>query len=176
MRSTRSCWWAPAWRDRKSTRLNSSHVEISYAVFCFKKQNVERKKLAIQDRLIKSFHAHNLRSNLLLNVGDGQTNAAPQIVFLIFFLMLRRPPISTLFPYTTLFRSTGKRLFARSTPDEELLAPLQTVAPARSEEHTSELQSRRDLVCRLLLEKTKKKIFTRQDEKKKKKRERRYDE
>src|SRR5690349_25037225 len=79
------------------------------------------------------------------------------------FLMLRQPPRSTLFPYTTLFRSS---LASAWLPDAER-APLVArpfngcgIAVARrlrhrSEEHTSELQSRRDLVCRLLLEKKK---------------------
>src|SRR5439155_24897803 len=93
--------------------------------------------------------------------------------FLFFFLMLRRPPRSTLFPYTTLFRSYGSlesggwpRAFAVS----DLTAMLQNLddalgaytglrkgiaASQRSEEHTSELQSRGHLVCRLLLEKKK---------------------
>src|SRR5690349_22650613 len=88
-------------------------------------------------------------------------------IFFFFFLMIRRPPRSTLFPYTTLFRS-----------DFSLLTRLQAFGldahftveqcgrnagnyfinfnGTRSEEHTSELQSRRDLVCRLLLEKKKK--------------------
>src|SRR2546430_12983719 len=89
-------------------------------------------------------------------------------VFLFFFLMIRRPPRSTLFPYTTLFRSpdpflgnvlaagsavawaftvTGYRWLARCGVD-------------RSEEHTSELQSQSNLVCRLLLEKKKKKYMS----------------
>src|SRR5690349_22981485 len=71
--------------------------------------------------------------------------------------MIRRPPRSTLFPYTTLFRSwPGRRPPPRSQrrPYPRLPSPS---AKARSEEHTSELQSRRDLVCRLLLEKKKKK-------------------
>src|SRR5438874_13456642 len=80
----------------------------------------------------------------------------------LFFLMIRRPPRSTLFPYTTLFRSrikTGRSLAARrSVSSVERGTPEQIDAKtARSEEHTSELQSRRDLVCRLLLEKKKKK-------------------
>src|SRR6266511_6286400 len=69
---------------------------------------------------------------------------------LFFFLMIRRPPRSTLFPYTTLFRSV---LF-----DEITDPPSGGNAwhnPPRSEEHTSELQSRENLVCRLLLEKQK---------------------
>src|SRR6266576_5314349 len=73
------------------------------------------------------------------------------LFFFFFFLMIRRPPRSTLFPYTTLFRSPARcsqRQAQRCDPSG---------APRRSEEHTSELQSRRDLVCRLLLEKKKKK-------------------
>src|SRR6266496_4645233 len=69
-----------------------------------------------------------------------------------FFLMIRRPPRSTLFPYTTLFRSPRS---AAAGPPGTRGAP-RCRAPRRSEEHTSELQSRRDLVCRLLLEKKKK--------------------
>src|SRR5690349_25159354 len=75
-----------------------------------------------------------------------------------FFLMIRRPPRSTLFPYTTLFRSPGQMFAAhRNFPFETLLDPTVSAETTmfRSEEHTSELQSRRDLVCRLLLEKKK---------------------
>src|SRR5947207_3566986 len=82
--------------------------------------------------------------------------------------MIRRPPTSTLFPYTTLFRSTLSR--SASTPRcrysvamksptpsrrSDGRSPRRSVAPTRSEEHTSELQSHSDLVCRLLLEKKK---------------------
>src|SRR5215471_20947720 len=70
-----------------------------------------------------------------------------------FFLMIRRPPRSTLFPYTTLFRSR-RPPFVGQTAVEILVAHMSRPVP-RSEEHTSELQSRRELVCRLLLEKTK---------------------
>src|SRR6201987_3174891 len=68
--------------------------------------------------------------------------------------MIRRPPRSTLFPYTTLFRSVLDRAVAPRLPgrDEHWRGAL--VNTHRSEEHTSELQSRSDLVCRLLLEKT----------------------
>src|SRR6266704_6320062 len=72
--------------------------------------------------------------------------------FFFFFLMIRRPPRSTLFPYTTLFRSHPDQVAARGVFRRERWVGL------RSEEHTSELQSRFDLVCRLLLEKKKKKI------------------
>src|SRR2546428_14113044 len=94
-------------------------------------------------------------------------------IFFFFFLMIRRPPRSTLFPYTTLFRSwpgawalsaaarpgmapsaatDGGAIWARSWSDS-----ISRRRNPRSEEHTSELQSRSDLVCRLLLEKKKKK-------------------
>src|SRR2546428_8500521 len=83
----------------------------------------------------------------------------------IFLLMIRRPPRSTLFPYTTLFRSwaaAARRprrspLPRKGRPNRELSPPAgrtrHSPGPDRSEEHTSELQSRSDLVCRLLLEK-----------------------
>src|SRR6185312_16485834 len=71
-----------------------------------------------------------------------------------FFLMIRRPPRSTLFPYTTLFRSWCRIAPASAGPS---LRRWRGCAASRSEEHTSELQSRSDLVCRLLLEKKKKK-------------------
>src|SRR5438067_13208756 len=83
--------------------------------------------------------------------------------FLFFFLMIRRPPRSTLFPYTTLFRSVRvggdcRRRRHRIDRDCRRLRCLRATANGdRSEEHTSELQSRFDLVCRLLLEKKKKK-------------------
>src|SRR5690606_41613005 len=91
---------------------------------------------------------------------------------LCFFLMIRRPPSSTLFPYTTLFRSAparivvtgaagilGSNLVARLLRDGHRVCgvDVRQLPPARSEEHTSELQSRENLVCRLLLEKKKKK-------------------
>src|SRR5256885_3297810 len=101
-----------------------------------------------------------------------------QGLIVFFFLMIRRPPRSTLFPYTTLFRSRflvlGRQLFTPSGEDRttllvsvghtdapgalyRLLEPLarHRVSLTRSEEHTSELQSPCNLVCRLLLEKKK---------------------
>src|SRR3712207_9360211 len=81
---------------------------------------------------------------------------------LVFFLMIRRPPRSTLFPYTTLFRSEWSRI-PRGAPAPPRLGSPQCASASitascrprlrRSEEHTSELQSRQYLVCRLLLEK-----------------------
>src|SRR5438874_4122587 len=75
--------------------------------------------------------------------------------------MIRRPPRSTLFPYTTLFRSRYSRRNEPSTRGSSSRSPTLSRSSSasftenRSEEHTSELQSRRDLVCRLLLEKKK---------------------
>src|SRR6266849_7015843 len=69
----------------------------------------------------------------------------------LFFLMIRRPPRSTLFPYTTLFRSTGFRVVADVVLHRGRDAG--RLDAGRSEEHTSELQARVGLVCRLLLEK-----------------------
>src|SRR5688572_33414990 len=71
-----------------------------------------------------------------------------------FFLMIRRPPRSTLFPYTTLFRSSG---FGTVKALDKPIVQLDGLPPdvERSEEHTSELQSQSNLVCRLLLEKKK---------------------
>src|SRR2546427_6753643 len=97
--------------------------------------------------------------------------------------MIRRPPRSTLFPYTTLFRSGGRHLVFRAKArmrDAQVAQPqaqgrriaarhhggrdaglLQQLQAMRSEEHTSELQSQSNLVCRLLLEKKKKTKYTR---------------
>src|SRR5476649_3003287 len=72
------------------------------------------------------------------------------ICLFFFFLMIRRPPRSTLFPYTTLFRP------AQPPAGPMWCGRCGLTIPARSEEHTSELQSHSDLVCRLLLEKKKK--------------------
>src|SRR3712207_7782121 len=101
-------------------------------------------------------------------------------MIIFFFLMIRRPPRSTLFPYTTLFRSIvddagidhqperSANACAQQSCDEEqcptCIGQVQhriKVMRARSEEHTSELQSRQYLVCRLLLEKKKIRLITR---------------
>src|SRR5438309_11927258 len=83
------------------------------------------------------------------------------VLSLFFFLMIRRPPRSTLFPYTTLFRSlSGVRLdLQRLLVMVDRLAQLALLGE-RSEEHTSELQSQFHLVCRLLLEKKKNNIVS----------------
>src|SRR3712207_7239282 len=102
-------------------------------------------------------------------------------LLVFFFLMIRRPPRSTLFPYTTLFRSNETLAIAvavdHANPRVHMVAAVRDLSrrdtlryvnagvqvvqwhmPFRSEEHTSELQSRQYLVCRLLLEKKKKKL------------------
>src|SRR5690242_20963465 len=97
--------------------------------------------------------------------------------YLFFFLMIRRPPRSTLFPYTTLFRSRSEN--AKSSSDvrenrrrrrDRRRGSRGRKKAFRSEEHTSELQSHVNLVCRLLLEKKKKKKKRKKKYKKDKKR------
>src|SRR2546427_2185059 len=93
-----------------------------------------------------------------------------QLPSFFFFLMIRRPPRSTLFPYTTLFRSPeeisnrdgGTKQDCEVNAAKRLLPKIRQDYPdlGRSEEHTSELQSQSNLVCRLLLEKKKKNIRT----------------
>src|ERR1039457_4022889 len=122
-----NCCWkpstGPAWRrgmpkycllataDRKSTRLNSSHLVISYAVFCLEKPvestpALPRPPWTLPRRLL----ARNTATGAggVLSLG-GERRELPSIPsprsFHLFFLMIRRPPRSTLFPYTTLFRS-----------------------------------------------------------------------
>src|SRR5438034_10450337 len=99
-----------------------------------------------------------------------QFNITTTLTLTIFLLMIPPPPTSTLFPYTTLFRSTPFSMVPCETVSN--LPPLSTIACCalalpgrttqirRSEEHTSELQSHSDLVCRLLLEKKKIKVDT----------------
>src|SRR5437773_9701261 len=84
------------------------------------------------------------------------------LFYSFFFLMIRRPPRSTLFPYTTLFRSCHNA----SYPPSSFVTTGQTAfSRPRSEEHTSELQSHHDLVCRLLLEKKKKNSIAKENRK-----------
>src|SRR5215203_3139926 len=92
-------WLGPG-RDRKSTRLNSSHANISYAVFCLKKKNppLRRRARAVPGALLRHLGRRDLGP-----LGHGR-HAARRDRRAVFFLMIRRPPRSTLFPYTTLFR------------------------------------------------------------------------
>src|SRR2546430_17074834 len=99
----------------------------------------------------------------VLPVLHTSTTYTDYLVFFFFFLMIRRPPRSTLFPYTTLFRSQRKKKRSQHQPNcqrhRQSLAEAHALQPdSRSEEHTSELQSQSNLVCRLLLEKKKKQM------------------
>src|SRR6266513_5309831 len=87
---------------------------------------------------------------LMRSSSNSMEQSCRTLLFFFFFLMIRRPPRSTLFPYTTLFRSQRRWDHHRQRGDHG------SWGHVRSEEHTSELQSRFDLVCRLLLEKKKK--------------------
>src|SRR5437868_904387 len=89
--------------DRKSTRLNSSHVSISYAVFCLKKKKKKKNKNIIPKTTNKNKY---LYITFLCYFFSFFLYYFTLFSFYFFFLMLRRPPRSTLFPYTTLFRSS----------------------------------------------------------------------
>src|SRR3954467_15094126 len=133
--------------DRKSTRLNSSHTIISYAVFCLK----TKKGRPVQRLTLGCKQGGELR---LVTAKLSGCSAGRRAITRLFFLMIRRPPRSTLFPYTTLFRSNDTattEIYTLSLHDA--LGGRRII---RSEEHTSELQSHDNLVCRLLLDKKKK--------------------
>src|SRR5437899_7961360 len=89
----------------------------------------------------------------LSSASHGVPMSSSPRVIPVFFLMIPRPPRSTLFPYTTLFRS--RRRVRRQTDGARQRTGFKWLLCGRSEEHTSELQSLRHLVCRLLLEKKK---------------------
>src|ERR1022692_1645037 len=98
--------------DRKSTRLNSSHLVISYAVFCLKKKKKSQPIPTTEHKHTPLASQYNAPACLPRYVGrraspaPGWDTSAVVLHFFFFFLMIRRPPRSTLFPYTTLFRST----------------------------------------------------------------------
>src|SRR2546421_10607371 len=134
--------------------------------------------------LVSSFHIFiDYTFSFLHSHSVSFSSSHPYLFFFFFFLMIRRPPRSTLFPYTTLFRSRQRLSLVREFTEDASVRPLSAgcwvesdgrlrfevtghdpnrslvidpVFEYRSEEHTSELQSRSDLVCRLLLEKKKK--------------------
>src|ERR1022692_3916509 len=97
--------------DRKSTRLNSSHLVISYAVFCLKKKKKKQENAAaVTESEAPTTYDTNWNRRLGPLVLVCSASLAVVVgclgfVFFFFFLMIRRPPRSTLFPYTTLFRS-----------------------------------------------------------------------
>src|SRR2546426_427235 len=108
---------ASSTRDRKSTRLNSSHLVISYAVFCLKKKNKNETSLPAVTLSSHACHTRRLVTTSSVSSISALTlmyfscscfylqSRGFLLFFFFFFLMIRRPPRSTLFPYTTLFRS-----------------------------------------------------------------------
>src|ERR1039457_5266051 len=102
--------------DRKSTRLNSSHLVISYAVFCLKK----KKKHNTTKKYTSTLHCLRVPTRTCSDSSHRFSRVCRFVrffvccfvffVFFFFFLMIRRPPRSTLFPYTTLFRSCKTRI------------------------------------------------------------------
>src|SRR5580693_6867306 len=95
-------------RDRKSTRLNSSHSSISYAVFCLKKKNNNNNQstsLAITSITLSSTNACDFSAKSTCGTSrNAGWDCTVTVTFTLFFTSARRPPRSTLFPYTTLFR------------------------------------------------------------------------
>src|SRR6516164_1363224 len=138
-------------KDRKSTRLNSSHSSISYAVFCLKKKNKPDKEPPDYMLWLRRQQPELAFDATKLHTDEDWVKAGYVVFF--FFLMIRRPPRSTLFPYTTLFRSRVILIVSNLRLSDRLWRSYRD--NARSEEHTSELQSQFHLVCRLLLEKKK---------------------
>src|ERR1035438_5683325 len=102
--------WQPAPRDRKSTRLNSSHLGISYAVFCLKKKKKKKSEVRKPCRQCDSTYSTGTDTAVLRRsaafFSKHTAGSVLSYIFndIFFFLMIRRPPRSTLFPYTTLFR------------------------------------------------------------------------
>src|SRR5215208_3631108 len=140
--------------DRKSGSAGMPRP-ISYTVFCLKK------KSRVNLTALISFEGILILSNVPSGMPLANTfctattaNCAASRKSYFFFLMRRRPPRSTLFPYTTLFRSPTRR-GARASPSAicRLSSDAWASPHRRSEEHTSELQSRGHIVCPLLLEK-----------------------
>src|SRR5215475_2984312 len=139
-------------RSEEHTSELQSRENLVCRLLLEKKKNSESHQRQVVEREAAAPH-HPEGGDERKRPCDGGDYRGAQLSF--FFLMIRRPPRSTLFPYTTLFRSRFGTLgkvggwVGQHT--------LHACIGARSEEHTSELQSRENLVCRLLLEKKKKK-------------------
>src|SRR6266571_4908488 len=131
-------------------------MSISYAVFCLKKKKTPAATYRAPSRFETTFVHERLVDaiafRLVIDPNEVRRRNAITVDDMLFFLMIRRPPRSTLFPYTTLFRSLRPQGSPRSPSLARSRGP-SLVRPKRSEEHTSELQSHVNLVCRLLLEK-----------------------
>src|SRR6266496_1618003 len=137
-------------RDRKSTRLNSSDVEISYAVFCLKKKNGQ----PISSTLIHNAVAHGeldlARRCLGLSYSVTRTVERGAVLGIFFFNDTATTEIYTLSLHDALPISRPDIIAATRLRGSSM--PRSSEMVSRSEEHTSELQSRRDVVCSLLLE------------------------
>src|SRR3989337_1588661 len=127
--------------DRKSTRLNSSHGSISYAVFCLKKKKKSLKPTRRTSRP-RTPHSRTTSAPSVVSVvpvchtRSGRCGPVRFRSFFFFFLMIRRPPRSTLFPYTTLFRSQG-----RLVPQGHLRGRLALHRPGRQDRKSTRLNS-----------------------------------
>src|SRR6185312_8506343 len=143
-----SCWSrSTALRDRKSTRLNSSHDQTSYAVFCLKKKKRHARRLRRAHRRRPSVELRRLSARAERR---GRARACARGIF--FFNDTATTEIYTLSLHDALPISTARRI---SSGSPNRCARSGTRTASRSEEHTSELQSRSERVCRLLLEKQK---------------------
>src|SRR5688572_10243712 len=158
-RSPPRCWRA-AWEaprcprcrrsDRKSTRLNSSHSQISYAVFCLKKKNDLRPRRARQRRRPRALRPSSGRwsaSRLIVCSDDPPPTG-------IYTLSLH-DALPIFVPVEDTRYALGTQIAAALLEGRLGSAPLPALPEVRSEEHTAELQSQSNLVCRLLLEKKK---------------------
>src|SRR6266487_3106269 len=125
--------------------LEKKKKKITYHIFTFNIKHAKNSKFAILNMVV--------RTNLLVSILNNSIIDKKANYRSFFFLMIRRPPRSTLFPYTTLFRSRTSDL-RDQCPLRKCRAKTARCS-TRSEEHTSELQSPVHLVCRLLLEKKK---------------------
>src|SRR6266511_2632413 len=167
MQAPRSAVWQPSTRacpeqsttrcdaDRKSTRLNSSHVKISYAVFCLKKK---KKTLRLPRRSKKHARLRAARTSASadfppLSATSLLLGSSTICILFFFFNDTATTEIYTLSLHDALPISSSEKLVRGSGYNHVIR---QAFRMMRSEEHTSELQSRENLVCRLLLEKKKK--------------------
>src|SRR5215204_6306099 len=143
--------WSP--RSEEHTSELQSHSDLVCRLLLEKKKNNTLEDLAIDpaEHVVRVEELHH-EAFYPYHITRREA-AAVTSSFCFFFLMIRRPPRSTLFPYTTLFRSAVGQLAGDQGDAEHQPGG----HAARSEEHTSELQSHSDLVCRLLLEKKKNK-------------------
>src|SRR3989304_3374178 len=139
--------------DRKSTRLNSSHGYISYAVFCLKKKQNSRLSTGPSSRG-DPFAVSSPPPRAARGRAGGRGPCVRVLVLLrVFFFFFFNDTATTEIYTLSLHDALPISHIARGAAQPKKPAPLRGLSPIRSEEHTSELQSRLHLVCRLLLEK-----------------------